>query len=146
MDSGDDEPRHMRDVRGVRGVRGVGEEQGSGLARRVCQRREVDGARIRRRNHDYDLRCERAELRPNRVDVDAARRLVDAEVLGLIVGLGLEFVSVSLAVARRVAETYVQRGKGVNPAGMNFGDCFACEVANVRTRDCPLLQVGGDFA
>ena len=62
----------------------------------------------------------------------------------LIDGLGLEIVSVTLAVARRVAESYAQWGKGVNPAGLNFGDCFAHEVA--KTHDCPLLYVGGDFA
>lgn len=53
------------------------------------------------------------------------------------------FVSVSSAVARRVAECHARWGKGVNPAGLNFGDCFAYEVAG--THDCPLLYVGGDF-
>ena len=37
-------------------------------------------------------------------------------------------------------------GKGVHPAGLNFGDCFAYEVA--KTQGCPLLYVGDgdDFA
>ena len=74
----------------------------------------------------------------------AERRSLGAEMAGLVDGLGLEVVSVSLAVARRVAESYALWGKGVHPAGLNFGDCFAYEVA--RTRDCPLLYVGGDFA
>ena len=42
------------------------------------------------------------------------------------------------------ADCYAQWGKGVNPAGLNFGDCFAYEVA--RSHDCPLLFVGEDFA
>ena len=74
----------------------------------------------------------------------AGRRGLGAEMVELVDGLGLEIVSVSSAVARRVAECYARWGKGVNPAGLNFGDCFAYEVAN--TRDCPLLYVGRDFA
>ena len=74
----------------------------------------------------------------------AERRGVGAEMVGLVDGLGLEVVNVTLAVARRVAESYARWGKGVNPAGLNFGDCFAHEVA--KTHDCPLLYVGGDFA
>ena len=74
----------------------------------------------------------------------AERRGLGAEMAQLIDGLGLEIVSVTPAVARRVAETYAQWGKGVDPAGLNFGDCFAYEVA--KTHDCPLLYIGGDFA
>ncbi len=33
--------------------------------------------------------------------------------------------------------------KGVHPAGLNFGDCFAYDVD--REHDCPLLFVGDDF-
>ena len=74
----------------------------------------------------------------------AERRGLGAEMAGLVDGLDLEIASVSPAVARRVADTYARWGKGVHPAGLNFGDCFAYEVA--RTRDCPLLYVGADFA
>lgn len=66
------------------------------------------------------------------------------EMAGLIDGLGLEVMSVSLAAARRVAETYARWGKGTSSAGLNFGDCFAYEAA--MTRECPLLYVGSDFA
>ena len=31
----------------------------------------------------------------------------------------------------------------MHPAGLNFGDCFAYEVA--MSHDCPLLFVGEDF-
>ena len=74
----------------------------------------------------------------------AERRGLGVEMAELIDGLGLEIVNVTLAVARRVAGSYAQWGKGVNPAGLNFGDCFAHEVA--KTHDCPLLYLGGDFA
>ena len=74
----------------------------------------------------------------------AGRRGLGVEMAELVDGLGLETESVSSAVAKRVAECHARWGKGVNPAGLNFGDCFAYEVAN--TRDCPLLYVGGDFA
>ena len=72
------------------------------------------------------------------------RRGLGAEMSSLLDGLDLEVASVSPATARQVADTYAQRGKGVHLAGLNFGDCFAYEVA--KTRDCPLLYVGTDFA
>ena len=62
---------------------------------------------------------------------------------GLIDGLGLEVVSVSAAAARRVADAYARWGKGVHASALNFGDCFAYDLA--RTNDCPLLYVGLDF-
>ena len=74
----------------------------------------------------------------------ARRRNLGTEMAGLIDGLGLETAGITLAAARRVADCYAQWGKGVNPAGLNFGDCFAYEVA--RSHDCPLLFVGEDFA
>lgn len=55
----------------------------------------------------------------------SARRNVGDEMAKLIDGLGFEIVSVTAASARRVAEAYARWGKGVHPAGLNFGDCFA---------------------
>jgi uncharacterized protein with PIN domain len=37
-----------------------------------------------------------------------------------------------------------QRGKGQHPAGLNFGDCFAYELATRLA--APLLFVGDDFS
>ena len=74
----------------------------------------------------------------------AARRNVGEEMATLIDGLGFNAVAVTPAVARRVAQAYARWGKGVHAAGLNFGDCFAYELA--REHDCPLLYVGGDFA
>ncbi|MCY4497913.1 MAG: type II toxin-antitoxin system VapC family toxin [Rhodospirillaceae bacterium] len=76
--------------------------------------------------------------------VVAERRGLGSEMAGLIDGLALDVVSVSPTVAKRVVESYAQWGRGMNPAGLNFGDCFAYEVA--KARDCPLLYAGTDFA
>lgn len=62
----------------------------------------------------------------------------------LIEGLGFEVVSVTPASARRIALASESGGKGVHPAALNFGDCFAYEVA--REHGYPLLYVGADFA
>ncbi|MEW6596025.1 MAG: type II toxin-antitoxin system VapC family toxin [Pseudomonadota bacterium] len=74
----------------------------------------------------------------------AARRNVRNEVEELIEGLGLEVIHVTPSTARRVASVYERWGKGVHPAALNFGDCFAYDVA--RTHECRLLYVGSDFA
>ena len=74
----------------------------------------------------------------------AARRYVGEEVATLIDGLGFNAITVTPASARRIAQAYGRWGKGIDAAGLNFGDCFAYEVA--KEHDCPLLYVGGDFA
>jgi len=74
----------------------------------------------------------------------AARRNVGEEMASLIDGLGFNAVAVTPASARRIALAYARWGKGIHAAGLNFGDCFAYEVA--RENGCPLLYVGGDFA
>ncbi|GGC55198.1 type II toxin-antitoxin system VapC family toxin [Chelatococcus reniformis] len=73
----------------------------------------------------------------------ARRRNVGEEVGRLVDGLGFEIVSVTPASARRIADAYEKWGKGVHPATLNFGDCFAYEVA--KEHGCPLLYVGEDF-
>lgn len=73
----------------------------------------------------------------------ADRRGLRSEMTDLIDGLGLEVVSVSEAAARRVADAYARWGKGVHSSALNFGDCFAYDLAS--TNDCPLLYVGLDF-
>ena len=74
----------------------------------------------------------------------AARRKVAEEMAKLIDGLGFDVVTVTAASARRIAAAYENWGKGVRPAGLNFGDCFAYEVA--KAHDCRLLFVGNDFS
>jgi ribonuclease VapC len=74
----------------------------------------------------------------------AARRNVGEEMASLIDGLGFEIVTVTQASARRIAQAYEHWGKGPNAAGLNFGDCFAYEVA--KEHSCRLLFVGDDFS
>src|SRR5260370_29780909 len=69
---------------------------------------------------------------------------VGEEMATLIDGLGSSPGAATPASARRVAQAYARWGKSVHGAGLNFGDCFAYELA--REHDCPLLYVGGDFA
>ena len=73
----------------------------------------------------------------------SARSDVDAEVEGIIDRLGFEIVTVTPAAARRIAAAYQQWGRGLHPAALNFGDCFAYEVA--KEHACRLLYVGDDF-
>jgi ribonuclease VapC len=73
----------------------------------------------------------------------AARRNVGEEMARLLDGLGFEFVNVTPESARRIAAAYERWGKGRHPAALNFGDCFAYEVA--KDHGCRLLYVGEDF-
>jgi ribonuclease VapC len=74
----------------------------------------------------------------------AVRRNVGQEVASLIDGLGFAVVTVTPAAARRIAQAYRRWGRGMSPAALNFGDCFAYEVA--KEHSCRLLYVGDDFA
>ena len=74
----------------------------------------------------------------------AARRGMSEEVGALLTGLSVEVEPVDEATAVQVAEAYAKWGKGVHPAGLNFGDCFAYACA--RRLGAPLLFVGDDFA
>ena len=63
---------------------------------------------------------------------------------GLIQGAEIEVMPVSVSqgeVARRAWRTY---GRGIHPARLNYGDCFAYALAK-ETRE-PLLFKGNDFA
>lgn len=74
----------------------------------------------------------------------AARRSVASEMERMIDGLGFEIVAVTPATARRVALAYSRWGKGAHPAALNFGDCFAYDLA--KEHGCRLLYVGSDFS
>jgi ribonuclease VapC len=73
----------------------------------------------------------------------AARRNVGETMTNLIDEMAFEVMPVTASVARRVSEVYARWGKGLNPAGLNFCDCFAYDAA--RSKGCPLLFVGNDF-
>ena len=74
----------------------------------------------------------------------ATRRGLGEEMERLVEGLGSEVVSVTPASARRIAEAHHRWGRGAHPAALNFGDCFAYELA--KERGCRLLFVGDVFA
>jgi len=74
----------------------------------------------------------------------AARRNLEREAKNLISDLNFKIIPVTEASAYRAAVAYQKWGKGVHPAQLNYGDCFAYEVATAQK--CPLLYVGQDFA
>jgi ribonuclease VapC len=74
----------------------------------------------------------------------SARRRVGAKMADVLDRFDLNIVSVTPAAARRIGLAYQQWGRGVHPAALNFGDCFAYEVA--KEHACRLLYVGDDFA
>ncbi len=76
--------------------------------------------------------------------IAAERRDIGPEMARLIDGLDFEIVPVTAASARRTAIAHATWGKGQHSAALNFGDCFAYDVA--KTNGCPLLYVGQDFS
>jgi len=76
--------------------------------------------------------------------VVAARRGIAGETAGLLEQFKFTIVPVTAASARRIAKAYSRWGRGVHPAALNFGDCFAYLVA--KEHSCPLLFVGNDFS
>jgi ribonuclease VapC len=76
--------------------------------------------------------------------VVAGRRGVDGEMTALVEDLGFTVAPLTASGARRAARAYARWGKGVHPAGLNLGDCFAYALA--EEQGCPLLYVGDDFS
>ena len=74
----------------------------------------------------------------------AVGRGIAAEMAELLAQFDLTIVPVTAAAARRVGQVYGQWGKGMHPAALNFGDCFAYALA--KEQSCRLLYVGDDFA
>ena len=74
----------------------------------------------------------------------AAGRNVAGEMANLIDGFGFNILTVTAASAHRIAHAYKLWGKGMHAAGLNFGDCFAYEVA--KEHSCGLLFIGDDFS
>ena len=74
----------------------------------------------------------------------AARRNLSLELAALIEDIQWRVEAVTQTSATRAADAYNRWGKGMHPAGLNYGDCFAYELAS--RMNCPLLYVGDDFA
>ena len=73
----------------------------------------------------------------------AGRNRIAEEMTRMIDALNVEIVPVTAASARRAADAYNRWGKGVHPAGLNYGDCFSYEAA--KSLGCKLLFIGDDF-
>ncbi|MFD6318500.1 type II toxin-antitoxin system VapC family toxin [Methylorubrum thiocyanatum] len=74
----------------------------------------------------------------------ALRRNCKTEMEQLIESLGFEIISVTAATAQNVVQAYATWGKGIHPAALNFGDCFAYVLT--KEKGCRLLYVGEDFS
>jgi ribonuclease VapC len=73
----------------------------------------------------------------------AERRGFREELAQLLDGLIVDVDDVGAAGALAVSQAYSAWGKGVHPAGLNFGDCFAYAAA--KTSSARLMFVGDDF-
>lgn len=58
--------------------------------------------------------------------------------------LGIEIHSFDAQQAVAASNAFARYGKGIHPAGLNFGDCAAFALA--ETQGLPLLFKGSDFA
>lgn len=67
----------------------------------------------------------------------------ELEIDQFLYRLGVTVVPVTVDQAERARTAYRKFGKGVDPAGLNFGDCFSYALAS--SLDEPLLYVGNNF-
>ncbi len=74
----------------------------------------------------------------------STRRDIASGMAALVRRLDPDIIAVTSETARRIGQVYEQWGRGFHPAALNFGDCFAYEVA--KEHACRLLYVGNDFA
>ncbi|MCE7030265.1 type II toxin-antitoxin system VapC family toxin [Jiella avicenniae] len=74
----------------------------------------------------------------------AARRGFGPQMENLILDIGPEVAAVDRAAAEGAAKAYARWGKGFHHARLNYGDCFAYELADRHS--CALLYIGSDFA
>lgn len=72
------------------------------------------------------------------------RKKLDPDMASLIKDTRLQVIAVTEATAQRISLIYSQWGRGNHPAALNFGDCFAYDVA--KEHSCRLLYVGDDFS
>lgn len=62
----------------------------------------------------------------------------------LLQDVAVQCIALSEADALAAGAAYSRWGKNNHEAKLNFGDCFAYALA--KSRNCPLLFVGDDFA
>ena len=81
-----------------------------------------------------------ALCRSHNVDVAVARE----RIASFVANFDIRLVEVGSPESEMALDGYAQFGKGVRPAGLNMGDCFAYACA--KTNDARLLYKGDDFA
>ncbi|WP_349254252.1 type II toxin-antitoxin system VapC family toxin [Rhizobium sp. CB3090] len=59
----------------------------------------------------------------------ATRRGFEKQMRELLTSPALEIIEVTSERAERAADAYSRWGKGIHPAGLNYGDCFAYATA-----------------
>jgi ribonuclease VapC len=103
---------------------------------------------------DKEIECTRALVEASIVALSAGT-LVELAIVAHSRGLGdtmrrfldvydFEVAPVTATSAMIASDAFRAWGKGVHPAGLNFGDCFAYALS--KERDWPLLFVGDDFS
>lgn len=75
--------------------------------------------------------------------IAATRRSVGEQMAALIHAAELQVIEVTRESAFAAARAYRRYGKNWHAAGLNYGDCFAYELA--ERMGCPLLFIGDDF-
>lgn len=67
-----------------------------------------------------------------------------ADLDELITDMDIDCIAVDRSLAVAARDAFTRYGKGIHPAGLNFGDCFSYALATAR--DEPLLFTGTDFS
>ena len=76
--------------------------------------------------------------------VSMRQESVRLAVADLIDRFGFNIEPVTRLSAERIGQAYERWGRGFHPAALNFGDCFAYDVA--KQYGCALLYTGNDFS
>ena len=66
------------------------------------------------------------------------------DLMVFIARASIEIAPFDPAQASITLDAYTSYGKGIHPAGLNYGDCFSYALSRVLGE--PLLYKGGDFA
>lgn len=82
----------------------------------------------------------RAVTRENQDPVE----VVSARLMALLASVGARIVEIGVPEGQLAVEAHARFGKGIHPAKLNMGDCFAYACAKVH--GVPLLYKGEDFA
>jgi len=94
------------------------------------------------RNAGSDLLMSAGTLTETSIII-AHRELRD-EFAALLDIAAVQIIPVTAQTAQQCADAHLQWGKGLHRASLNFGDCFAYQLA--KSQNCPLLYVGNDFS